>query len=335
MQVVYLNGRRLQLTWREAQGQFRHPLFVGMIMLLSLCIVAIGPYDHLLNFGPLRLAIFYAVCFVSFTVLLYLALYTCHRCKWRAFSLFTVSFSCLGATLCGLAAALVLGAPMPTLKDMGLVIGFNIVFCYLGEVIQSTFIIPRVLADLRGHPPKAVLAEFIASEAGALAGMATPALPAPTPAPDPTPAPEPPPATEGQYPHDARPVPEVIAAVLPAVTLFGQPFARASIFLIEAEEHYVAVTLQEGTRHLLRGRIADAIAAMPPELGRQVHRSYWVATTAVAGFRPEKSGAHLILTNGQTVPVARPRIPEVRVWAEAALLAQRKKAPQGVPSVSL
>ena len=329
MQIVYLNGRSLQLTWREVQAQFRHPLFVGLNLMLALCIVLIGPYDHLLDFDALQLAIFYAVAFSSCTAAVYLALYICSRCNWRAYSLFTVTFGCLAATMCGLSAALLLGAQMLTVRDMALVTGFNLVICYLGEILQSTFIIPRILADLRGRPAKSVLAEFITSEEGALTHHPPPILPEPTPPPMRT---------------DLPPEP-TLPATTAQVTLFGQSFEISSICLIEAEEHYVAVVLHDGSRQLLRGRIADAVAAMSPDLGQRVHRSYWVATSAVAGFRPDKPGAQLLLTNGQSLPVARPRLASIRAWAEAAagaggpvrpaaVKAEKKKAPQRVPSAS-
>ena len=315
MQVVYLNGRRLQLTWREVQGQFRHPLFVGMMLMMACCIILIAPYDHLLGFAALRLTLFYAACFGSFSGLLYLAFYLCHRWNWRAFSLFTVGFAGLGATLCGLIAAMLLGAPVPSVMDMVLVTGFNLVFCYLGETLQSTFIIPRVLADLRGRATRDVLAEFLASESGAV-GPEGRARPAESP---------PPSVTEPTLPRGPQ----------PPVTIFGQSFAPATIYLLEAEEHYVAITLQDGARLLLRGRIADAVAVLPPHLGRQVHRSYWVCAAAVAGLRPEKSGALLVLTNGRTVPVARPRLAETRSWVAATLgRSVNKKAPLRVPSAN-
>lgn len=294
------------------QAQFRHPLYVGMMLVLACVIVALRPYDHLLNFAALRMTIFYAVCFSSFTASLYLALYLCHRFGWRAYSLFTVGFAGLASTLAGLIAALMLGAPLPTAADMMLVTAFNLVFCYLGEMILSTYIIPRIIADLRGRPSRDVLAEFIASELGSLS--------------QPTPAAPPQPPT-------APPLPQAQLAPKDRVTIFGHSFAAASILVIEAEEHYVAICLSDGSRHLLRGRIADAIAALPPHLGRQVHRSFWVATSALRGCVAENSSLQLILINGQTIPVARQRIASIRAWADPIIgTPDRKKAPRGVPS---
>ncbi|MDO8884963.1 LytTR family DNA-binding domain-containing protein [Pseudotabrizicola sp.] len=296
------------MTWREMQGQFRHPLFMGMMLMMALCIVVIGPYDHLLNFDVLRLTIFYGVCFGSFTGLLYFALNLCHRFEWRAYGLFTVGFAALGATFFGLAAAMVLGAPTPSISDMALVAGFNLVFCFLGEVLLSIFIIPRVLADLRGRAANDILAEFIASEAGSLGPSAGPSGPAIAPHPG-------------------------LSPEMPAqISIFGQSFDPKRIFMIEAKEHYIAVFLTDGTELLLRGRIVDAVAAIPSQLGRRVHRSYWVSAVAVAALRPEKSGLQLTLTDGQSVPVARSRIPEIRPWVETVLATAKQKAPKKVLS---
>jgi hypothetical protein len=297
MQVVYLNGRSLQLTWREMQEQFRHPLFVGMMLMMALCIVVIGPYDHLLNFAALQLTIFYAVCFGSFTSLLYLALYLCHRFEWRAYGLLTIGFSGLGATFCGLVVAMVLGAPKPSVWDMVLVTGFNLVFCFLGELLVSIFIIPRVLADLRGHVVKDSVADFIVSETGALGSSDSQPEPAPQPG----------------ISHDLPPY----------VRISGQSLDPKKICMIEAQEHYVSLLLTDGARLLLRGRIIDAVAVIPPHLGRQVHRSYWVSATAFTEIRADRSGVSLLLINGQSVPVARSRLSEIRPWAETILAAAK------------
>jgi hypothetical protein len=296
MQVVYLNGTRLHLTWREMQSQFQHPLFVGLLLGLVSSIVVIGPYDRLLNFDALKLAVFYACAFGSFVALLFLAMYTCHRRNWAAYSVLTVGPSGTGCTLAGLGAALLLGAPVPALSDILMVAGFNLVICFLGDIIHATYVMPRVMADLRGVPRRDVLVDFIASESGRIGGMDVPAPVAPE-----------------------------------RVTLCGQSFALHALRLIEAEEHYVAITLDTGARALLRGRIADAVAALPPDLGRRVHRSFWVATVAVDGFRQTKTGAQVILTDGRCIPVARGRIAMLRDWAEQAPMVANKKAPRGVP----
>lgn len=302
MHVVYLNGTHLHLTWHELRTQFRHPWFVGMMLCLSVFIIAIGPYDHLLHFRALQLAIFYACAFGSFLGVLILTLYLCHRWNLSAYSLITVGIAGLGATIVGVCTALLLGAPMPSGRDLILVLGFNLVVCYVGDIVNASFVMPRVLADLRGHKP-------------------APAEP------------------ERSDPVLMSPKADTVAAApvekLQHVSLFGQTLLAGDVWLIEAEEHYVSITLRDGSRQLLRGRIADAIAGMPEGLGRQTHRSYWVSAQSIAGFSQDRSGAQLVLTDGRTVPVARQRLVEVRCWAESILgPAEKQKAPKRVPSLT-
>jgi DNA-binding LytR/AlgR family response regulator len=53
------------------------------------------------------------------------------------------------------------------------------------------------------------------------------------------------------------------------------------LLYIEVEDHYLRVHTPLGS-DLLLFRLADAVAGLEPALGRQVHRSYWVARHAVA-----------------------------------------------------
>lgn len=297
MQIVYLNGSKLHLTWREMLGQFRHPLFVGLMTVVCTVIILVGPYDDLLMFGPLKLAIFYASGFGSFLAILILCLYLCHRWGWQAYSLVTVLVSVLAATCWGLVTALMLGATMPALSDLALVTGFNLVFAYGAEILHACFVMPRALADLRGTSHKAILAEFLSSEEGALTDSPAQAAPG------------------------ARPTlsPPAVERAAETVTIFGQTFRVADILSIAAEEHYTCLTLCDGSCHLLRGRIADAIAAMPPGQGLRIHRSHWVASSALARFVQNRSVAQIVLVDGRVLPVARQRIPQVREWAAAVL----------------
>lgn len=291
MQIVYLNGARLHLTWHEMSAQFRHPLFVGMMLALGAIIVFLGPYDHLLRFGALRLTIFYASAFSSFTLLLLCALWVCHHFEWPAYSLLTVGFAGLGATVIGLLTALLLGAPMPSLSDLLLVTGFNLVFSYLGEILHAVFIMPRIIAELRSGQHSEV--ETIPT----IPDQKEKPVAAPT----------------ASTPHPQTSSPKQVDSI----SLFGRQFLLQDIELIEAEEHYVAIVTRDGKQNLLRGRIADAISAMPAQFGAQVHRSYWIASNAVAEFRMDGGSAFVRLKTGRTIPVARGRIPEVRKWCEA------------------
>lgn len=286
MQVVYLNGARLQLMWHEMQAQFRHPLFVAMLIGIAVVIILIGPYSHLLNLRPLAMGLFYAVAFGSFTLGLYGALWLCHRRGWAAWSLLTVGFAALFATVCGLGAALILGAPMPSAADLAKVTGFNLTVGYLGEIIHAVFLMPRILADLRRRPVEELRAKMILPDVQAESAGA-----------------------------QAPPPVETVRDVLPVdVRIFGQNFALARITALEAEEHYVVIHSQDGARQMLRGRIADAVAAMPEGYGLRVHRSHWVAGRAILKSEQVQGQMMLCLSDGRNVPVARSRQSEVREW---------------------
>gem|GEM_PF-1927804 len=75
------------------------------------------------------------------------------------------------------------------------------------------------------------------------------------------------------------------------------------ILFLQAEEHYLRVG---GPRrsHLVRYRMRDAVAELPPELGLRVHRSYWVARHAVRRVEPAGKSLVLTLEDGTRVPVS-------------------------------
>lgn len=100
------------------------------------------------------------------------------------------------------------------------------------------------------------------------------------------------------------------------VMLLGKPFALTDLRLVSAEEHYVRIQTVDG-RQLLRGRISDIEAQLPDALGLRVHRSHWVAASAVHTLNRSREGWVLELTDGTQVPVARPRRDAVRDWLEA------------------
>lgn len=85
----------------------------------------------------------------------------------------------------------------------------------------------------------------------------------------------------------------------------------ADILALQAEDHYVRVHTALGSDLILM-RLADAIAEADGVEGLRVHRSWWVAKTAVRSARAEGRRAMLVLTGGLEVPVTRESVPEVR-----------------------
>ena len=84
-----------------------------------------------------------------------------------------------------------------------------------------------------------------------------------------------------------------------------------NVLALQAEDHYVRVHTATGSDLVLM-RMADAIAEADGIAGLRVHRSWWIASAAVASARSEGRRAELTLTNGLTVPVTRNTVPDVR-----------------------
>jgi hypothetical protein len=83
------------------------------------------------------------------------------------------------------------------------------------------------------------------------------------------------------------------------------------VVALQAEDHYVRVHTLAGSTLLLM-RLADAIHELDGLDGLRVHRSWWVARSAVEAARPEGRRAALSLKGGLTVPVTRDAVPEIR-----------------------
>lgn len=91
------------------------------------------------------------------------------------------------------------------------------------------------------------------------------------------------------------------------------------IVALEAEDHYLRVHTSLGSDLVLM-RLSDAIAAIEPDLGFQVHRSWWVAHDAICEVIRSEQRSHLKLRNGLLVPVGRTYSAAVRSRAARLLL---------------
>jgi len=131
------------------------------------------------------------------------------------------------------------------------------------------------------------------------------------PPPPPTPAPTPAPATaEGDAPLTAPPAPPVPGVAASALHQRLDP-GFPPILALAAEDHYVRV-IAEGRSALLLMALAEAAALMPADAGAQVHRSWWVAQSAITGQRRTGRDLQLSLHGGITAPVSRSRIADLK-----------------------
>ncbi|MEL6464482.1 MAG: LytTR family DNA-binding domain-containing protein [Pseudomonadota bacterium] len=94
-----------------------------------------------------------------------------------------------------------------------------------------------------------------------------------------------------------------------SITLAGRTFVLADISRVKAAEHYLEVHMQDDIE-IIRERIATFLEQVQPDDGIQPHRSHWVARRTAQ----ELSGSKLTLNDGHTIPVARGRLDEVRLW---------------------
>lgn len=82
---------------------------------------------------------------------------------------------------------------------------------------------------------------------------------------------------------------------------------------LQAQDHYLEVTTANG-RDLILMRLSDAEEELTAYHGMRVHRSWWVARSAVAGIETAGDRMSVRLSNDVIVPVSRGKRPAVRKW---------------------
>lgn len=83
-----------------------------------------------------------------------------------------------------------------------------------------------------------------------------------------------------------------------------EPDLRGDLIAISVRDHYVDVQTTAGQSSLLM-RLSDAIAEVGDVGGTQVHRSHWVAWSAVQGVEREAHKLYVRLPCGERLPVSR------------------------------
>lgn len=105
--------------------------------------------------------------------------------------------------------------------------------------------------------------------------------------------------------------------------LDGKSLPFAALQHLQAYGNYVLMQSRTG-KELVAGPLVRLVAQIPAPLGRQVHRSHWVAATALRGWGLSGRDIVLYLADGATVPVAKTRRAEVRAWIESLGIPQGK-----------
>jgi hypothetical protein len=293
MHIVFLNGNEFKGSWQDFMRTLRHPLFVALILGMTGIVFLLGPYDHILPDAVIArvLIVVSSVCVYIATAVAWVA--QSRRWAFMAFSFPTLLTAVMVTSLWGVNMSVAAGGQAIDAMQWVQLIAFNIVFCVVGELVLASFLIERIAAET-GMKARPILA-YGSEEAARFV---------------------PPAATE----IAAKIATEIAAEIVPEwADILGEKLAIDHIWHIKAEEHYVAVGLRCGRSVLLRGRLADAIAQLPPGAGMQVHRSHWVAVAALAKVWRAREGWRLRLQTGHEVPIARNRTVQARDWATAVL----------------
>lgn len=227
-----------------------------------------------------------------------------------------------------------IGMPPNTAFQFAMLIVFYLIVTELQFAIATQFIVPGVLRELRGHasPPKdwlirrilvQVQRQFALPAAGGddLTAMAAPLdaplAPAPSAAAPPAVASPPPIPPEPAKPAPPRPVREA-APVSPKLAFKDVTLPASDVLQIEAEGNYILIHTAK-RRHTILMRFSQAVALMPKDLGFQVHRSHWIATSAIKGYRRMGRDILVRLETGAEVTVAQSRQAEVLPRLRAVL----------------
>jgi hypothetical protein len=114
-----------------------------------------------------------------------------------------------------------------------------------------------------------------------------------------------------------QPMPAPSAAADPAPSASTAFFERVpkrlgrDLICLRMEDHYLRVYTSAGDALILM-KISDAEAELTGIEGLRLHRSWWVARSAVTGWRRNGKTLALTLRNGLSAPVARERQAKVR-----------------------
>lgn len=91
---------------------------------------------------------------------------------------------------------------------------------------------------------------------------------------------------------------------LPRLVRRLDPALQGALISVSVRDHYVDVRTDAGQGSILM-RFSDAIAECAPVEGVQVHRSHWVAWSAIESVKRDGARLTLSLFSGDSVPVSR------------------------------
>ncbi|OYU19030.1 MAG: hypothetical protein CFE34_07480 [Rhodobacteraceae bacterium PARR1] len=187
--------------------------------------------------------------------------------------------------------------PMPSIQEAVLDIAFNYVLAEIIGGLAVHFIAPPLLTELRRFAtssvaplPSAVQTNAMLERLAADPTLGQPVTPGSAVTPESAPA-----------PNQAQ------------VRVANRLFDAGDILLVQAERTHVILTTARG-KQILPGPFSAVVVQIPPELGQQVSRADWVATSAVDAIRREGRDMMLLCRDGQELRIAASRQTKLRDW---------------------
>jgi len=83
------------------------------------------------------------------------------------------------------------------------------------------------------------------------------------------------------------------------------------LYYLSVQDHYVEAVTAKGS-HLVLMRFGDAVEELDGLDGLQIHRSHWIAKSAVTGVKRENGKLLVEMRNGIKLPISRSRLAEVK-----------------------
>jgi len=318
MHILVVNGSTVHLTRRELLELMRHRYFVGYFLLILLTVMALEPFGHIYNMDIMtNTLLFIPGCFTYLAIYFGgLVLMDSIGMRPTTFVLWPIASIATASSVILLAQLLDLGDL--TAKDLAVLYTFHLVVFFIAELSFVSFLLQPCLKEIRLDAHKGLANLQLPPDASTLRfPPATPSVPVQTRLAE-QPA-EMPFETASSHSIDGTTNAAALAESPQILTLFGQRFHQSDIWAIRAVEHYIEVINQTGECTLLRGRMSEAEAALPAELGLRVHRSHWVSARALKRLDQKRDTWHIVLQCGATVPVARARRAQTKAWVSSVL----------------
>lgn len=153
MHILFVNGRRLQLTWREMLRMYQHPWSVALMIGALILFASLKPHAVVVPDLPFyKMTLLWANSVVGYYAIYLGISWAAERLGRNLWSIFILLAVSLYQTLGGSTLVVLLGYP-PVPNDILLqLVVFHLILLALIEVVFISFIMPRVLGDLRMPP---------------------------------------------------------------------------------------------------------------------------------------------------------------------------------------